>query len=100
MAETKVWTKDEIKAKLVTDNRWLLRGILAIYKYQTAVEKAERQTKELNGVGFNAVDAGFLSGMAKLLLEGKGLTDGQIEASRKTMLKYSGQLARIANKKI
>lgn len=100
MAEVKVWTKEEIKEKLSTDDRWLLRGLLALYKKQTNEEKAYRVTKEHNNVGFNAADADFLSGMARILVEGKTLTNNQIAAVRKSMLKYSGQLTRIANKKL
>lgn len=35
---TKIWTKEEIKDKLVTDNRWLARAVCAIYNYQTTDE--------------------------------------------------------------
>ena len=35
----KKWTKEEIAAKLATDDKWLIRGLLAIYAGQTEEEK-------------------------------------------------------------
>jgi hypothetical protein len=85
-----------VKGKLAADNRWLLRGLLAIYHKQTAAEQAARQTAESNKVGFTAYDAEFLSGMAKLIEEQRTLSAKQLDTVRSKMVKYAGQLVEIA----
>lgn len=93
----KKWTKDEIAAKLATDDKWLIRGLLAIYARQTEEEKAADTTREDNGIGFNAFDASILSDMAKQYKDWGKLTNRQLVIVRKCMKKYAGQLAKIAN---
>ena len=93
----KIWTKIEIKAKLEADNVWLCRGLVAIFKKQTADEQRDGQTHEDNGIGFNGVDAEILTSFAMQYVERGFLTPKQITITRKKMLKYAGQLTKIAN---
>lgn len=86
-----------IKTKLETDSRWLMRGLVAIYRCQTADEQQTRTTKKVNAVGFSAFDAEFMSVMAERALKNMSLSDRQIEAIRKTMKKYASQLVRISS---
>lgn len=95
-----MWKKEEIAEKIQTNDEWLCRGIIAIYNKQTPSEKSCRYTNDFNGVGFNSFDSKFLSDMALLLIEGRKLSYKQLIASRKKMVKYSGQLCKIANKEI
>jgi hypothetical protein len=97
---TKKWTKAEIRNRLETDDKWLTRGLVAIYKRQTDSEQNAGMTKEENGVGFNGVDSVILSDMAKQFMNSGSLSRRQIEFVRKLMLKYSGQLEKIAQKKL
>lgn len=94
---TKVYTKEEIKANLLTSDRWLIRGLIAIYNHQTAQEQDVQQTVEDNGVGFSGVDSTFLSSLAEQAKARGTLSVKQTEKARKCMTKYAGQLARIAN---
>ena len=91
------WTKEGIRGMLNSNDRWLQRGLLAIYKLQTADERTHRFTKHTNGIGFNKRDAKFLSSLAESLREYGRLTPRQTKACRKVMAKYAGQLAKIAN---
>ena len=93
----KIWTKQEIREKLIESDRWVEKGVLAIYKFQTESEKSSEQTIDKNNVGFNGVDGGIMSSFAKWLLKGRKLTIKQMRIARKKILKYSGQLARIAD---
>ncbi len=93
----KKWTKDEIKQKLTTDTRWVIRGLLAIYDRQTADEKAVGATVEDNGVGFNGADAEILSSIAMNYKTRNFISPRQLEIVQKKMPKYAGQLAKIAN---
>lgn len=106
MSDDKQWSDAEIRHKLATNDKWLVRGIVAIYQKQTASERRAKSTHKRNGVGFNSVDAGFLSDLAQSAIDWKeqhgelSLTDAQIRAAREQMLKYAGQLADIANGEI
>ena len=93
----KNWTKAEIKTNLETNDKWLCRGLVAIFKKQTADEQVEGRTSHDNGIGFNGVDAEILTSFAMQYLERGFLTPKQIAMTRKKMLKYAGQLVKIAN---
>ena len=97
MKEQKVWTREEIRKNLEQSLVWLERGVLAIYARQTQEEQYLGETRERNGVGFNGPDSGYLSYVARWLENGNRLTGHHVEKVRKRMVKYSGQLARIAN---
>ena len=105
MTTNKVYDATEIRAKLVSNDKWLVRGILAIYARQTADEKSSQTTKHHNGVGFNGRDAAILSSFAKQILSWQAtenprypqpLSPKQFALARRSMPKYAGQLARIA----
>lgn len=91
------WLKSDIAEKLATNDQWLIRGIIAIYKLQTEEEQSCEETLENNGVGFNGVDGPFLSSLAEQINKGRSLSVKQIAAARKSMKKYAGQLTKIAN---
>lgn len=94
----KVWTKDEIKALLEERDDAVIRGLLAIWKFQTTTEKDFQETREHNNVGFNAVDAGICSSFVAFYKKAGFLTKNQMVIARKKIMKYSGQLTKIANK--
>ncbi len=94
----KKWTKDEILERITADDKWLVRGLLAIHARQTEEEKAAETTKEQNGIGFNGVDAQILSDFVNQYHRTNGfLSTRQMALIRKKMIKYAGQLTRIAN---
>lgn len=94
---TLAWNKENIKAKLATDDRWLLRGLVAIYNKQTDAEKSAGLTAEDNGIGFNGVDAEILTSIAQQNIARGSVSPKQLAIVRKKMMKYAGQLAKIAN---
>lgn len=96
----KIWIKDEIVDMLKTNPKAVTRGIVAIYQKQTKDEKVTLSTNHHNGIGFNAVDAKILSSFAEQILNGHSLTTKQFEIAKKRIIKYSVQLAKIANKDI
>lgn len=95
-----MWTKDEIRKNIENSDAWLCRAIRAIYRFQTEHEKCAENTLESNGVGFNGIDAAIMSSFAQQLEAGRGLSKKQFAIARKRMVKYSGQLTKIANKEI
>jgi hypothetical protein len=100
LTKTYAWNKELIKERLVKSDAWVMNGVIRIFEYQTADEQNSDSTSEDNGVGFNSVDAELLSSFAKFAMKRGFLSKGQMTYARKKMLKYSGQLAEIANSKI
>lgn len=92
-------TIETIRNKLATDDLWVCRGIVAIYRLQTADEKSTQSTSIDNGMGFNGVDAPFGSSLAVQYLERGSLSTKQTACARKMIRKYAGQLLRIAQAK-
>lgn len=98
MSEGKVWTKDEIKNLLETRDDAVIRGLLAIWDKQTEAEQEWEATSEHNNVGFNAIDAKICSSFVKFYNDAGFLTKKQMVIARKKIMKYAGQLKKIANK--
>jgi len=96
---TQRFTPDFIKQKLLTDNYWLFRAVIAVHACQTFDEKMAAETVHKNKRGFNKPDAAVLSPYAEELLSGGRLDDKAVSVCRRRMPKYAKQLARIANKK-
>ncbi len=93
----KIWTIDEIRNLIDTNDTAVARGIVAIWKFQTPTEQGMKETAEHNGVGFNGVDAHILSSFAEFYQERGFLSAKQTALGRKKIRKYAGQLTAIAN---
>lgn len=96
----KIWTVEEIKTLLSNNNIMVEHSLKVLYERQTVTEQVTRETTEQNGIGFNGVDASFLTSCAQFYINAGFLTPRQIVACRKKLLKYIRQLARIANHEI
>lgn len=94
------WTKEEIKENITKDDKWMERGLVAIFNKQTADEQSSEATKHYNNIGFNKVDSKFMSSVAKFFIVNGYLSPKQKVVVRKKLLKYSSQLSRIANGEI
>ena len=94
------WNKEKIAEGIATNDRILERAILAIFRRQTNDEQICEEAKHRNKMGFNGCDAQFGSSLAKRLLKGCKLSDKQINAARKMMKKYAGQLEVIAKERV
>ena len=94
---TKTWSKEDVKDLLTKNDFAVKRAIIALYSLQTEAEKRRHSTEDKNKKGFNSLDADFLSSLAEQLVKNGSLSVKQIASGRKAVLKYSGQLSRIAN---
>lgn len=92
-------TKELIKEKVTTDDRWAIRAIEVLYQYQTDDEQLHGETKHHNRVGFNGPDSPFMSSLAQQLKSGRVLSQKQLYYAKKKLGKYSGQLLKIAQEK-
>lgn len=93
------YTKDQIKQLLLKSDKAVLRGLAVIYGRQTRDEQDSEFTKHNNGIGFSGFDANFLTSLAKQVEQRGYLTPKQMVYARKRMLRYAGQLAKVANEK-
>jgi hypothetical protein len=97
---SKVWSKEEIKDLLDSNDMAVKKGLINLYSLQTEDERDSENTKYQNGVGFSGKDADFMTSLAKQLLERGTLSPRQLACARKNMKGYAGQLAKIANGEI
>lgn len=93
----RVWTEEEIKVLVQTNDAVLYGALKKLYACQTADEQDSGETREHNGVGFNGIDASFLSSTAEFLKRTGFLTEKQKVIVRKKLVKYNKQLTRLAN---
>lgn len=93
----RVWSEDEIKVLVQTNDKVLYGALKKLYAEQTADEQNMGHTKYYNGAGFNGVDSRFLSSVAEFLNRTGFLTEKQKIVTRKKMVKYTKQLTRLAN---
>ena len=72
------------------------RMLLAVYENQTQDEQSIMATKHRNGLGFNAMDATFLSDLAQRSQRYNYMTIPQAKAAAKSLRKYAAQIAQKA----
>lgn len=96
----KVWTREEIRELLKRSKKAVARGLVAVHSLQTDDERGARTTLHANGVGFNSHDADFLSSLAEFYRDRGFLSPRQVTLGRRGIMKYSGQLAMVANGEI
>lgn len=90
------WNKENIVEMLLKSDKAVCRAVTAIFNNQTDEEKQAGYTVEDNKIGFNGVDAEWMSLMAVNIAQYKRLTPKQMEITRPKILKYWRQLAEIA----
>lgn len=93
----RVWTEQEIRELVQTNDKVLYGALKNLYAQQTADEQAIGETRIHNNVGFNGADSKFLSSVAEFLKKTGFLTDKQKAVTRKKLVKYTKQLTRLAN---
>lgn len=93
----RIWTEEEIKVYVQSNDKVLYGALLKLYDCQTADEQSAGETNQRNGAGFNGVDAPILSSFAEFLKTRGYLTEKQKVLCRKKLVKYNKQLTRLAN---
>ena len=93
----RVWTEDEIRTLIQSNDKVLYGALKKIYAEQTADEQANGTTKHRNGTGFNGPDSRIMSSFAEFLNKTGFLTPKQRAVARRKLVKYTKQLTRLAN---
>ena len=88
----KTWDNAKIKQLLLRNDEAVKRALIIIYNNQTEDEKSSAETSKDNGIGFTGADAFILTQYAKWLLEKDYLTEKQLNATRKRIVKYTRQI--------
>ena len=96
----RIWSEDEIRNLIQTNETVLYRALLKLYGCQTAEEKDSGETKDHNGAGFNSFDAKFLTSASEFLLNKGYLTDRQKAVVRKKLIKYDEACECVARKEV
>lgn len=99
-------TVDMIRQKLLTDDRWLARALVALNERQTWDERRDESTKYHNEQGFRPMHAKRGTSMAQFYQRTGFLTPKQLawwrartESGRTRIEIYAGQLLKVAAEK-
>lgn len=87
----KEW-KAYIQNLLQLNDNAVKSALVLLLSLQEEDEQRDNKSVHENGVGFNKVDAGFLSRMAKRVNAGIDLTQSEMQACRWALMKYWRQL--------
>jgi DNA-directed RNA polymerase subunit RPC12/RpoP len=97
----KVWSRIEVEQLLRTNQKMVERSLMKMWALQTSSEQDSKETQFINGCGFNKPDGVVLSRFVENLQRyGSFKSDKQVAYVRKKLLKYVGQLTKIANGQI
>lgn len=95
--ERKRWTREAIRELLEKRDDAVVRGFKVIHSLQTASERDWGVTVERNGVGWNGRDAALMTELYEKFCKYGRFTEWQLALVRRRLLKYAGQLAKVAN---
>ena len=99
-------TADMIREKLLTDDRWLARALVALNERQTWDERRDETTRYHNEQGFRPMHAKRGTSMARFYLRTGFLTPRQLawwrastDSGKSRIEIYANQLMRVAQEK-
>lgn len=87
--------RNRLQTLIKTHNEYAIGALLKIYSFQTAQEQDAGRTYEDNSMGFNAVDAGFMSSLSEQFLKKGNLSDKQMGYVKRIIKKYISQLMNV-----
>jgi len=96
------WTEERIQNLILKNNKMVEHCLLVLYSRQTRTERCAQSANTQNKMGFNKIDAKFLTSLAEWInkstyVDGCRLTPKQRAAARKRLKKYVKQLTTYAN---
>lgn len=92
-----IWTEQAIKKLLNENEKAVIRALHSIWEYQTDSEQIVGDAIEQNGIGFNKPDSFIAKKLIQKIEKEIKLTEWEHLHLKRMMMKYAGQLARIAN---
>jgi hypothetical protein len=94
-----MYTKEFIQEKLGSDPRWMERGLVVLYGFQTEDEQDSGGTRWENNMGFNSSDSRYLTYCSKYVLNGGHLSGKHLIKCGKMLPKYWRQIQRVIESK-
>lgn len=95
----KQW-KAYIQGLLKENDEAVKQALVRLYNCQEHDEMRDKKSVHENGVGFNKVDAYYLSKSAEKIIRGKQLSESELNACRWSIMKYWQQLTEMSKKKL
>lgn len=89
-----------MQEKLSSDERWILRGLFAIYARQTADEQLQGNNTHHNGMGFTVHDADYLTQMCQQAMARGAEADLRNKAEIKLEKYFSAKQAAVVIRKM
>jgi hypothetical protein len=96
------WTEAKVLLMLETDDKWVERALVMLYRRQTEYEKQKDTTRVKNTIGFQRGDDETMSPLARKVMAGEKLSDMELAYVRRpwhrgrtpipTIAKYRGQI--------
>jgi SNF2 family DNA or RNA helicase len=88
-------TKEELYELIDDSDEYAIGCLMTLFSLQTADEQMSHSTREDNTVGFNMIDAGIMTNIAKFYERAGFLTPKQLTHTKRTVKKYHRQLLTI-----
>lgn len=95
----KQW-KAYIHGLLKENDEAVKQALVRLYNCQEQDEMRDKKSVHENGVGFNKIDAYYLSKSAEKVIRGKQLSEQELNACRWSIMKYWRQLTETSKKKL
>lgn len=95
----KQW-KAYIQSLLKENDEAVKQALVRLYNCQEQDEMRDKKSVHENGVGFNKVDAYYLSKSAEKVLRGLQLSESELNTCRWSVMKYWRQLTEMSKKKL
>lgn len=96
---TTTYTRDQINALLLANDKAVLVAMTRLYAAQTADEQAVTTVRHLNHKGFSVRTVGIGSRIARKVNKGVTLSAYEMKMARDIALWHSKQLVELANAK-
>lgn len=95
----KQW-KEYIQGLLKENDEAVKHALVRLYECQEQDEMRDKKSVHENGIGFNKVDAYYLSKSAEKVIQGKQLSESELNACRWSVMKYWRQLTEMSKKNL
>lgn len=76
--------------------RKIISDLITLYEMQEIDEQMAMMTTHQNGVGFNMIDASFMTSVSKQIIEKQFVTEKQLASAQPILRKYTLQLTSLA----
>ena len=88
---------EQLRQRLIGNDRWALRALLRIHQNQTADEQTSERTIDRNGIGFSGPDAEILTSFARQYQRRGWLSERQMTILDRRIPCYARQIVQCSD---